>query len=121
MPMSDNEHDPDVEAETEAATQEFEPYGPDVENEEDPHLRSMVICESELRAEKLKRRVVPTGARKIQFYGDHIGASVPTNLPYSLIKQHEMAKKLSLMDMCRCRQKTKEPRSWGLRDNLLWT
>jgi len=52
--MSDNEHGPDVEAETEAATQEFEPYGPNVEDEEDPPLRPMVICESELKAEKLK-------------------------------------------------------------------
>ncbi|KAG5596990.1 hypothetical protein H5410_038222, partial [Solanum commersonii] len=60
---------PDVEA----ATQEFEPYGPNVENEEDRPLRSIT-------------RVVPTGARKIQFYGDHTDASVPTNLPYSLIK-----------------------------------
>uniref|UniRef100_A0A3Q7J9Q9 Transposase MuDR plant domain-containing protein n=1 Tax=Solanum lycopersicum TaxID=4081 RepID=A0A3Q7J9Q9_SOLLC len=64
----------------------FEPYGPNVEDEEDPPLRPMVICESELRAEKLKKRVVPIGARKIQFYGDHTGASVPTNLPYSPIK-----------------------------------
>ncbi|WMV30596.1 hypothetical protein MTR67_023981 [Solanum verrucosum] len=79
-PMSDNEH------ETEAATQEFEPYGLDVEDEEDPALRPMVICESELKAEKLKTRVVPTGARKTQFYGDHTGASVPTNLPYSPVK-----------------------------------
>uniref|UniRef100_A0A3Q7G1B2 Transposase MuDR plant domain-containing protein n=1 Tax=Solanum lycopersicum TaxID=4081 RepID=A0A3Q7G1B2_SOLLC len=91
-PMSNNEHGSDVEggieAETgtEAVTQEFEPYGPNVEDEEDPPLRPMVICESELRAEKLKKRVVPTGARKIQFYGDHTGASVPTNLPYSPIK-----------------------------------
>ncbi|KAH0764890.1 hypothetical protein KY285_000761 [Solanum tuberosum] len=85
-PMSDNEHGPNVEAETEAATQEFEPYGPNVEDEEDPPLSPMVICESELRAEKLKTRVVPTGARKIQFYGDHTGASVPTNLPYSPVK-----------------------------------
>ncbi|KAH0706387.1 hypothetical protein KY285_010889 [Solanum tuberosum] len=85
-PMSDNEHGPDVEAGTEAATQEFEPYGPDVENEEDPPLRPMVICESELRAENLKTRVFPTSARKIQFYGDHTGASVPTNLPYSPVK-----------------------------------
>ncbi|KAH0656264.1 hypothetical protein KY285_031146 [Solanum tuberosum] len=84
--MSNNERGPNVEAGTEAATQEFEPYGPDVEDEEDPPLKSMVICESELRAEKLKTRVVPTGARKIQFYGDHTGASVPTNLLYSLIK-----------------------------------
>jgi len=56
--MSDNGHGPDVEAETEvgtkAATQEFEPYDPDVEDEEDPPLRPMVICESELKAEKLK-------------------------------------------------------------------
>ncbi|KAH0645324.1 hypothetical protein KY284_033208 [Solanum tuberosum] len=63
--MSDNEHGPDVEAGTEAATQEFD------------HT---------LRAEKLKTRVVPTGARKIQFYGDHTSASVPTNLPYSPVK-----------------------------------
>ncbi|WMV26369.1 hypothetical protein MTR67_019754 [Solanum verrucosum] len=69
-----------------AATQEFEPFGPNVEDKEDPTLRPMVICESELRAEKLKTKVVPTGARKIQFYGDHTGASVLTNLPYSPVK-----------------------------------
>ena len=60
--MSNNEHGSDVEggieAETgtEAVTQEFEPYGPNVEDEEDPPLRPMVICESELRAEKLKKK-----------------------------------------------------------------
>ncbi|KAG5615008.1 hypothetical protein H5410_014832 [Solanum commersonii] len=40
-PMSDNEHGTDVEAETEATTQEFEPYDPDVEDEKDPPLRPM--------------------------------------------------------------------------------
>uniref|UniRef100_M0ZNR6 Uncharacterized protein n=1 Tax=Solanum tuberosum TaxID=4113 RepID=M0ZNR6_SOLTU len=84
--MSDNEYGPDVEAETEAATQEFEPYDPDVKEEEDAPLRPIVICELELRAEELKTRVVSTGARKIQFYGDHTGASVPTNLLYSSVK-----------------------------------
>ncbi|KAL3379972.1 hypothetical protein AABB24_000553 [Solanum stoloniferum] len=69
-----------------AETREFEPYGPDVENEEDPPLRPMMICESELRAEKLKIETIPTGTRKIQFAGDYTGASVPTNLPYSPIK-----------------------------------
>ncbi|XP_049368004.1 uncharacterized protein LOC125832858 [Solanum verrucosum] len=64
-PMSNDKHGTDVEAETEAATQEFEPYDPDVEDDEDPPLRPMVICELELRAERLKTRVVPTGARKI--------------------------------------------------------
>ncbi|KAH0695221.1 hypothetical protein KY290_021866 [Solanum tuberosum] len=93
-----------------AATQEFEPYGPNVEDKEDPALRPMVICESELRAEKLKTKVVPTGARKIQFYGDHTGASVLTNLPYSPVKTTWKGKKLSLLDMCRYRQIRKESR-----------
>ncbi|KAH0781420.1 hypothetical protein KY290_001018 [Solanum tuberosum] len=44
-------------------TQEFELYKPDVENEEDPPLRPKMICESELRAEKLKTETVPTGRR----------------------------------------------------------
>ncbi|KAK4708248.1 hypothetical protein R3W88_029173 [Solanum pinnatisectum] len=49
-------------------------------------LISMVICESELRGEKLKTRIVPTGSRKIEFAGDHTGASMPTNMSYSPIK-----------------------------------
>ncbi|KAG5631372.1 hypothetical protein H5410_003089 [Solanum commersonii] len=42
---------------SQAETREFEPYGLDVENEEDPPLRPMMICESELRAEKLKTKL----------------------------------------------------------------
>ncbi|XP_055812088.1 uncharacterized protein LOC129882009 [Solanum dulcamara] len=48
-----------------AATQEFEPYDPDVGNEEDPPLKIMVICESDLRTEKLKTRIVSTGTKNI--------------------------------------------------------
>uniref|UniRef100_A0A3Q7J7Q6 Uncharacterized protein n=1 Tax=Solanum lycopersicum TaxID=4081 RepID=A0A3Q7J7Q6_SOLLC len=79
--MSNNGHGYDVEGgteagtEVEAVTQEFEPYGTNVEDEEDSPLTPMVICELEFRTEKLKKRVVPTGARKIQFYGDHTVAS----------------------------------------------
>ncbi|TMX04844.1 hypothetical protein EJD97_004478 [Solanum chilense] len=79
--MSNNGHGYDVEGGTEAGTraeavtQEFEPYGTNVEDEEDPPLTPMVICELEFRTEKLKKRVVPTGTRKIQFYGDHTVAS----------------------------------------------
>ncbi|KAF3631859.1 hypothetical protein FXO37_27760 [Capsicum annuum] len=43
------------------ATQNFEPYGPDVGNEEDPPLRLMVYPESESWVEKLMTRGVPTG------------------------------------------------------------
>uniref|UniRef100_M1C9H8 Transposon MuDR mudrA n=1 Tax=Solanum tuberosum TaxID=4113 RepID=M1C9H8_SOLTU len=71
---------------SQAETQEFELYKPDVENEEDLPLRPKMICESELRAEKLKTETVPTGTRKIQFVGDNTGASMPTNLTYSPIK-----------------------------------
>ncbi|KAK4706698.1 hypothetical protein R3W88_033737 [Solanum pinnatisectum] len=67
---------------SQAETQEFEPYGPDVKNEEDAPLRPMMICESELRAEKLKTETVPTGTRKNQSTGDYTSALVPTNLKY---------------------------------------
>ncbi|PHT76247.1 hypothetical protein T459_19769 [Capsicum annuum] len=67
------------------ATQDFEPYGPDVGNKKDPPLRPMVYPESESSVEKLMTRGVPTGTRKISFTGDHTGVLVPTNLPYSPI------------------------------------
>ncbi|XP_060181502.1 uncharacterized protein LOC132611107 isoform X2 [Lycium barbarum] len=69
-----------------AATQEFEPYSPDVGIEEDPALRPIVIYESQLKSEKLKMRSVPSGTRQIKFTGDHTGVSVHTNLPYSPVK-----------------------------------
>ncbi|KAH0729935.1 hypothetical protein KY289_001123 [Solanum tuberosum] len=49
---------------SQAEIQEFELYKPDVENEEDPPLRPKMICESELRAEKLKTETVPTDGGK---------------------------------------------------------
>ncbi|XP_016468642.1 uncharacterized protein LOC107791145 [Nicotiana tabacum] len=70
-----------------AATQEVEPYGPEVDNEEDPQLRPMVVSETQSRIERGNLRGPTTGARKIKFTGgDHIGASTPTNLPYSPTK-----------------------------------
>ncbi|KAM3266390.1 hypothetical protein P3L10_003384 [Capsicum annuum] len=68
------------------ATQDFEPYSPDFGNKEDSPLRSMVYPESEFWVEKLMTRGIPTGTRKISFTGDHTGVSMPTNLPYSLVK-----------------------------------
>ncbi|KAM3200879.1 hypothetical protein P3L10_033242 [Capsicum annuum] len=49
------------------ATQDFEPFGPDVRNEEDPPLTSMVYPEFESWIEKLMTRGVSTGTRKINF------------------------------------------------------
>ncbi|OIS95903.1 hypothetical protein A4A49_10655 [Nicotiana attenuata] len=68
-----------------AATQEFEPYGPEVDNEEPP-LRPMVISETQSRIERGNLRGPTTRARKIKFTGDDTGASTPTNLPYSPTK-----------------------------------
>ncbi|KAM3394983.1 hypothetical protein P3S68_003987 [Capsicum galapagoense] len=75
------------------ATQDFEPDGPDVGNEEDPPLRPMVYPESESLVEKLMTKGVPTGTRKISFTGDHTGVSVPTNLPYYPVKTTWKGKK----------------------------
>ncbi|PHU11682.1 hypothetical protein BC332_18612 [Capsicum chinense] len=75
------------------ATQDFEPYGPDVGNKEDPPLRPMVYPESESSVKKLMTRGVPTGTRKISFTGDHTGVLVPTNLPYSPINTTWKGKK----------------------------
>ncbi|XP_016582287.2 uncharacterized protein LOC107879869 [Capsicum annuum] len=75
------------------ATQDFEPYGPNVGNEEDPPLRPMVYPESKSWVEKLMARSVPTGTRKISFTGDHTGVSVPTNLSYSPVKTTWKGKK----------------------------
>nr|XP_016460865.1 PREDICTED: uncharacterized protein LOC107784273 [Nicotiana tabacum] len=65
-------------------------YGPEVENEEDPLLRPMVVSETQTWLEPRKTNhvapVARANTRKIQFRGDHIGASNPTNLPYSPIK-----------------------------------
>ncbi|PHU24996.1 hypothetical protein BC332_03328 [Capsicum chinense] len=79
-----------------AATQDFEPYGPDVGNEENSPLRLMVYPESESWVEKFMTRGVPTGTRKIIFTGDHTGVSVPINLPYSPVKTTWKGKKGSL-------------------------
>ncbi|TMW80466.1 hypothetical protein EJD97_019657, partial [Solanum chilense] len=71
--MSNNDHGSDVEGGTEAGTgaeaitKEFEPYDPNVEDEEDPPLIPMVICESELRAEKLKKGLFQLVQEKSSF------------------------------------------------------
>lgn len=44
------------------------------------------IREQELRAEKLKTKIVSTGTRKNKFTRDHTGALVSTNLRYSPAK-----------------------------------
>ncbi|KAF3644387.1 hypothetical protein FXO37_21482 [Capsicum annuum] len=75
------------------ATQDFEPYGLDVGNEEDLPRRSMVYPEFESWVEKLMTRDVPTGTKKISFTGDHTGVLVPTNLPYSPVKTTWKGKK----------------------------
>nr|XP_016480839.1 PREDICTED: uncharacterized protein LOC107801934 isoform X2 [Nicotiana tabacum] len=69
-----------------AAAQEFTPYGPEVDNEEDPPLRPMIISETQSRIERGNLRGPTTGVRKIKFAGDHTGASTPTNIPYSPTK-----------------------------------
>nr|XP_009761985.1 PREDICTED: uncharacterized protein LOC104214077 [Nicotiana sylvestris] len=69
-----------------AAAQEFTPYGPEVDNEEDPPLRPMIVSETQSRIERGNLRGPTTGVRKIKFAGDHTGASTPTNLPYSPTK-----------------------------------
>nr|XP_033512281.1 uncharacterized protein LOC117276965 [Nicotiana tomentosiformis] len=69
-----------------AATQEFEPYGLEVDNEEDPPLWPVVVSETQSRIERGNLRGPITGAKEIRFTGDHTGASTPTNLLYSPTK-----------------------------------
>ncbi|OIT03611.1 hypothetical protein A4A49_14083 [Nicotiana attenuata] len=71
---------------TQAGTQEFSSYGPDVGDDEDPTIRSTVISEIDTRLAMRKVQMNPTGTRRIQFTGDETGAATPMNLPYSPTK-----------------------------------
>ncbi|OIT05021.1 hypothetical protein A4A49_51730 [Nicotiana attenuata] len=64
-------------------------YSLEVENEEDPLLRPMVVSETQTWLESRNKNPITPMARdktrKIQLRGDHIGAANSTNLPYSPI------------------------------------
>ncbi|OIT39037.1 hypothetical protein A4A49_59670, partial [Nicotiana attenuata] len=67
-------------------TQEFNSYGPDVGDVEEPTIRPMIISETDTRLAMRKVQMIATGTRRIQFTGDETGAATPTNLPYSSTK-----------------------------------
>ncbi|MCD9641574.1 hypothetical protein HAX54_027802 [Datura stramonium] len=62
-------------------------YGPEIGDNEDPSLRPRVISEElTLLIMRQTRMRLPTDSRSIQFTGDSIEVSTPTNLTYSPIK-----------------------------------
>ncbi|WMV47622.1 hypothetical protein MTR67_041007 [Solanum verrucosum] len=66
-----------------ASSQKSIAYGPEIENEEDPTLRPMVISETKTRMEKRSRIFEGLRSKKIVFKGDVRGISTPSDLPYS--------------------------------------
>ncbi|XP_006349535.1 uncharacterized protein [Solanum tuberosum] len=81
----------EIEFQTEVETQQSvysttQPYGPEVDTEEDLSLRPMVVYEV-TRLEERKKKPKPTiGSRRIRFTGDASGVSLPINLSYSPTK-----------------------------------
>ncbi|KAG5601604.1 hypothetical protein H5410_032974 [Solanum commersonii] len=70
----------------ELSQQQYEPFGPTIEPESDPHIRPPVIYENHTKLKMRMNQQRATENKVISFRGDHAGISEPTYLPYSPTK-----------------------------------